>query len=375
MNILIISFEFPPDPGGMGEYAFQAANNLSRNHKVTALVAFNKLPLKNYENFILNQNFTIEWLKGYNGKTSFLIRKIIKIRKICVQDNINLILVVSPNAGIISYIFNKIYNIPYFMVGHGSEFLPANPRRDFLIKLYYNNCNLILANSNFTIGLISKYSINNKNITLLFPGGDDTLFDLSLYPKRVYSSKIILLSVGALSVRKGHKYVIEAVNELKNDFPDLEYWIIGQGSEKQKLKEYIKEKKLKDIVKLIGFVKRTELPEYYAKANLLILNSNSKDKTQVEGFGIVLIEAHLMKLPVIGAINSGMVDAIIEGENGELVDSEDISDIRKVIKSFLKDPHKMKLYGENGYMRAKQEFTWKVFGEKLNSIIANMNEK
>jgi hypothetical protein len=75
MNITIISLEFPPEPGGIGEYAFQSAKKLSEyGHNVLSIVHYSHITDLDFKNFQNNQNFDIIRIKGYNGRTRSLIK-------------------------------------------------------------------------------------------------------------------------------------------------------------------------------------------------------------------------------------------------------------------------------------------------------------
>jgi phosphatidylinositol alpha-1,6-mannosyltransferase len=367
MNILILAFEFPPAAGGMGQYAYQIAKNLySYGHNVTAVVAYENFSQKNYNNFIKSVPFKIERFRNFNGRTINVLLSFGFFRNLVLKNQPDIIIVATPNAAILGYSFKKLYNIPYVIIGHGSEFLPLNFLHDLQIRLFYSFSDLIIPNSNFTKKLIEKTSISNKNITVINPGADDLLYDYKKYPRNELDKKVIL-SVGALSIRKGHKHVIDAVEVLSNRLEKFEYWIIGKGPEEANIKEYIKNKKLENYVKLIGFVPTKELPIYYSRADIFILNSSDNDPFQVEGFGIVLIEANLMGIPVIGSKNSGMEDAIENGFNGFLIDTKNPQEIAETIKILLSDDKKARKMGLNGYTRAKAKFTWKITVEQINS--------
>ena len=114
---------------------------------------------------------------------------------------------------------------------------------------------------------------------------------------------------------------------------------------------------------------REELPKYYRDADIFILGSSDLNPTQVEGFGIVLVEANLMKKPVIGSRGTGMEEIIIPGYNGLLVDMKNASEVATAIESLLIDKQKALLLGENGYKHVIENFTWSKFGHQLNSIV------
>jgi phosphatidylinositol alpha-1,6-mannosyltransferase len=237
------------------------------------------------------------------------------------------------------------------------------------MQFCYNGASLILPNSKYTLSLLRNTHIKNENIVILYPGADEELFDCDKFTPLPKKRKDILLTVGALSIRKGHRQVLDALNIMRQSNQDLEYWIIGKGEQEAELRSYVQLLELDKFVHFWGFVPREKLPQYYNGADIFILASNDHDPTQVEGFGIVLAEANLMKKPVIGSIETGMEDIIINGYNGFLLDTKNSKKLANTIKSLLADKQKARLLGENGYKHVKSNFTWTKFGEELNKII------
>jgi len=371
-NICVISLEFPPEPGGIGEYAYQTALKLSdAGHSILTIIAHNYTSKEEFNSFQKSHKFKIKRITGYNGRTFFLLKKILLFKKLLLAHETDLIIVVSDTVGLIARILKKLTNIPYVIIGHGSEFLPTNVAHKMLIKFCFDGASFILLNSKYTLSLIKKHtSIKNKSIKLLYPGADEVLFDPEKYKndKNLYEKKV-LLSVGALSIRKGHKQVLDALKFLKSKNLDFEFWIVGKGSEKENLIKYIEYLELTENVKLFGFVPREDLPSYYNKCDLFVLASNDLDATQVEGFGIVLVEANLMKKPLIGSKDSGMEEIIVDGFNGLLANSKDPEDLAEKIEAILFNDELASKMGENGYNRAIENFVWSKFGSELNKLI------
>ncbi len=129
--------------------------------------------------------------------------------------------------------------------------------------------------------------------------------------------KKILMTVGRLAASemyKGHEAVIRLLPELLKKDPDWIYWIIGDGDDRGRLEALVKEVKLQQHVRFLGFVKEDELAEFYRTADLFIMLSKR------EGFGIVFLEAMACGLPVIAARCGGSEDPLLDGRCGRLVE-------------------------------------------------------
>jgi glycosyltransferase involved in cell wall biosynthesis len=127
---------------------------------------------------------------------------------------------------------------------------------------------------------------------------------------------------------KNYDLVIEAVEKLKNQYPQLRYIIGGKAddTEKQRLEQLIEQKQLNESVKLLGFIDEKEIAAYYQSADCFVLPSKK------EGFGLVLIEAAANGCQVIGGNIDGSTDALLNGKLGQLVDPDAVDAIAAAIE-------------------------------------------
>jgi len=375
MKILLISFEFPPQPGGIGTYSYQIAKNLCNyHHEIIALVNTNLIPLDIVVEFDKKQQFKIFRFKNYKNKVLKIIHRIWFSFKIINNSKYDLLFIPYSHAGIIGLFAKAVFNIPYVMMGHGSEFLYKNKLLRFLIRLFFNNANLILTNSQFTANLIYRMGIYNPHVKIIPLGADDQLFKrdnydgLHLKRKYGFENKDVLLTVGNLSIRKGHRTVIDAVEILKMEFPNILYLIVGRGKQYENLKKIIKDKNLTEFVILAGFISQELLPEYFAFSSVFILNSTIASDGDVEGFGIVVLEAALMGKPSIGTLDCGMEEVIEDGITGLLVPMDNPQMTARAIKKMIGNRELMKTMGKSAYRRAKLHFTWEDSAYKTDQI-------
>jgi len=170
-----------------------------------------------------------------------------------------------------------------------------------------------------------------------------------------------IVSVGSIRWRKGYKYSLRAFAGIAGDFPDLHYVIVGKRFNDV---EYTK---LRALAKEIGVASRfhiledvqtnEELTFIYSKAELFILLSQNKGY-DVEGFGMVFLEAAAGGLAAVGSANCGISDAVSAGENALLVDSRDTAAAAWAINSILSDNEKKKAM-ERASLDFVKEFEWR----------------
>lgn len=145
----------------------------------------------------------------------------------------------------------------------------------------------------------------------------------------------ILLTVGRLVPRKGVAWFVrEVVPSLLYYFPHLQYWIIGSGPDELLIKKIIQEKGLKQCVHLLGELGNAAREECIVEADLLLV-PNIPVTGDMEGFGIVCIEASARGVPVVAARLEGLADAVMEGETGRFFTPGNAGDCVRVVKEVL----------------------------------------
>jgi glycosyltransferase involved in cell wall biosynthesis len=184
--------------------------------------------------------------------------------------------------------------------------------------------------------------------------------DLEKIVKDTISNKKILITVGRLVERKGVYWFI------KNVLPELSrdtlYLVIGDGEEKDRIKELIEKLHLEKRVLLLGKISDDELKIIYNTADLFVM-PNIKVNNNIEGFGIVAIEASSAGLPVIASDMEGISSAVIDKKTGRLVKSMDAKRFVEVIGD-TNNFHK-KLVAQT----TKENYSWKAIGMKYMNIL------
>ena len=122
-----------------------------------------------------------------------------------------------------------------------------------------------------------------------------------------------------------------------------------------------------DSVIFTGCVSDEELLGYYAACDVFIMPNREIDG-DIEGFGMVYLEASAAGKPVIGGRSGGTGDAILDGITGLRVDGTNVAQIADAVISLLSDPEKSKTMGKNGYRWAAQEFTWDAVVQRTHPL-------
>lgn len=160
--------------------------------------------------------------------------------------------------------------------------------------------------------------------------------------------KPYILTVGAWKKRKGLEYSIEAFRILKKDLPELQYLILSNPPDEIR-------KKYPDA-NFISGVSEGDLVGLYQNAEIFILLPQDDNK-DIEGFGLVYLEAAAAGLPVIGGRYTSAEDAMLDGKNGFLVDGKDVEEAADKMREILNDPTlRSKMSAES--IKFAQEMTW-----------------
>jgi glycosyltransferase involved in cell wall biosynthesis len=297
-RIGIVSFDYDPPIGGQGVYVkniinflkaqkiypfvFSTANNESKNHKKIKRFGKNNFgPI--LCSLIVNLKIN-RWIKKY------------KLGLIHIQTGAGGVLMLRKlNTPIITtshlLYFSKIQvrNNPLY------KFLFLLEKRTFMVS------DIIIATSDIMKNqIVNEYGIDNKKVIVSYPGINLNLFRATSKIKN--ANKYIY--VGRLDPNKRVAELTELFIILKNDNPDIELTLIGDGPQKNTVKSIIIKNNATSYIHLVSHIEPKELPEYYSEANFLILPS------KYEALGIVAIEALACGTHVIIPANSGLAPLV-----------------------------------------------------------------
>ncbi|MFH1610386.1 MAG: glycosyltransferase family 4 protein [Patescibacteria group bacterium] len=338
MKTLLVTMDFPPLLGGISQYYHNRVKKISLQEIV---VLMNKI--KGYEGVKLDskiyfKKFFIKYFWPHWILLFWHVWKIIKKEKI---DRIwvGQVLPVGTAVWVVCKIlnlFNKNKNINYFVTCHGNDLLRAksNFRKFKLARKILHKAEFVEANTEFTKNILIKdYNINNSKIKIVYPEctlskdmvDNDKVKELK--EKYGLENKKVLLTVGRLVESKGIDQVIKSLDIVKREIPDLIYMVIGDGPDKDRLKQ------LSDNVVFIGPVPFEQLPNYYSVSHSFIMTPRKNMQGDTESFGVVYLEAQAFGLPVIAGDTGGAREA---SDNFMFVDSEDINQIANSIINSLK---------------------------------------
>lgn len=263
--------------------------------------------------------------------------------------------------------------IPYYVFAYGKELIEsrANLKKRLrgaaapLKRAVFGHAAGTFVISHFTRDLVLAHcGADPARIHFAYPGIDPTQFHPGPKPEDLLEryglrGKKVFLTVTRLEDYKGVDRAIAALSRIRDSHPDARYLICGTGPDRARLETLARHYRVADRVVFAGAVPHERLRDHYNLADAYImLSRNDWDSPDVEGFGIVFLEAAGCGKPSIGARSGGIPDAVGGEEMGWLVDPEDPADAARAMDAVLRDPDLAKAKGERARARALAGFTW-----------------
>ena len=184
--------------------------------------------------------------------------------------------------------------------------------------------------------------------------------------------RLVLCSVGRLVPRKGVAWFVANVMPLLPD--DVLYLVAGDGPDMKRIKSLIDQYRLGGSVKLLGGITDVELADLYHGSDLFIM-PNIPVANDMEGFGLVMVEAGLCGLPVVASDIEGISDVITEGINGHLVASGDADQFRDAIMRYYSDTSALRTMSESAKAHTVSQFGWSGVTERYVKAIEELRHR
>jgi len=184
------------------------------------------------------------------------------------------------------------------------------------------------------------------------------------------TDKKVIVSVGRLVHRKGQDVLIETMPYLIKEIPDAHLVLIGEGPYRGYLEARVKNLGIDANVTFIGRIKFADLPRYICLGEVFVMPSRSRlAGLEVEGLGIVYLEASACGLPVIAGNSGGAPDAVVEGVTGLVVDGKDQHALAKSIATLLKDKERAREMGQKGREWVIDQWRWEIWSERFRELL------
>jgi len=380
---LLITEIFPPRTGGSGRWYWEVYR---RQPREAVVIAAGTTPA--HEEFDRSHDLNVQrldltlrsWgvcgvenLRSYGG----ILRS---IRALAKSQNVKAIHCgrCLPE-GLIALALKAWCGIPYVCFAHGEELNYATASRElkWLAKRSLNGAEFVIANSKNTERILrERWDLPTDQVRVLHPGVDSKRFVPSPRHESVraalgWGNRPVVLTVGRLQRRKGHDQMIRALATIRQDVPDVLYAIIGDGDERERLEALVAEEGQGAHVQFLGEVDDETMVRAYQQCDLFAL-PNRQDGEDIEGFGMVLVEAQACGKPVIAGDSGGTAETLKEGETGRIVDCRGPEALAAVVTELLTDKPLREQMGAEARAWVVSRFDWDVLAAEAGRLFAEL---
>jgi len=180
----------------------------------------------------------------------------------------------------------------------------------------------------------------------------------------------VVVCVSRLVARKGQDTLLRAWPAVLRAVPEAALLIVGGGPYAATLRQLAEQVGVTDAVRFTGPVPQAELPAHYAAGDVFSMPCRTRrGGLDVEGLGIVYLEASAAGLPVVGGDSGGAPDAIVAGETGYVVGGRDVDALAERLVALLSDPDTARAMGEKGRAWVERDWNWDLVAARLRALI------
>jgi phosphatidyl-myo-inositol dimannoside synthase len=382
MKILMLTDSFLPHAGGSREYYYNLYRYAAEFEDTQVTIATKKVPgWEEFDRRVASDSFEIvRWLKPL---PTWRLRELPKGLGPFLQAawHVHKEKPAILHAGdlypqaVSALILKKMTGLPYLAYCHGED-IALTDRYKYQPRVrdkIYRGADAVVANAEFARQSLLRIGVPESHIVKITPGVDMDRFSPrpareDLVEKWNLKGKKIVLTVARLVSRKGHDLVLRAMARLTRELPDAVYLIVGRGPEEQRLQKLAAELGIMESVRFAGHVPEELLPDCYSLCDVFAMLNREQADGDLEGFGMVFLEANAAGKPVIGGRSGGTADAILEGKTGFRVDASDLDELTARLRMLLTDANLRCELGRAGRDRVEREFQWRDRARKLHDV-------
>jgi phosphatidyl-myo-inositol dimannoside synthase len=384
VKVLIFSRDFPPDHGGVQI----SMERIARFHGEDAVVITRAFP--NSREFDERQPYKIkrmprlDWTHPHRGLNFLLRAASLFLRFIvsgiylgdAIRDQKTDVVYCAyplPN-GLPMLAVRVLTSCPYVVYVHGTEFFRERHRGGpglWGLRAVLWGALRIVVTGPFMADAVSEIA-DRRRIVVTPLGADSGALDPTTAPATEIdgtplAGRRVILTVGRVEKRKGHDMLAQAMPEIVREFSEALWIVVGSGPELENVRASVNELGLADHVVFTGGLSYEALSGLYARADVFIM-PNRRIGPDIEGFGIVFLEAATFGVPCIAGNSGGARNAIDPGRTGLLCDGESPAEIAAAALTLLRDPEKTKNMGEAGRVWVKKH-TWRNYAETVAKAV------
>jgi phosphatidylinositol alpha-1,6-mannosyltransferase len=368
---LIVTNDFPPRKGGVERFVFDLAAHLPAD-RVRVIAPSHPGDAA----FDRARGFPVRRVPRPRSRPTAELRRAIDEELVRHRPDVALFGHALPQVGLTSPDV-RAAGVPFVMMTHGVEYWFARlPAFRTLLRRATDGAGAVTVISDHVAGPIRR-ALAPTPVLKLSPGVDTERFrpdrdgarwrdHLGLVDRK------IVLCVSRIVPRKGQDVLVRTFDAVREAVPGAALVIVGDGPSRRKVGSLASTSQHADSIVFPGEVRDEDLPSLYAAADLFAMPCRSRwGGLEVEGFGIVFMEAAAAGLPVVAGRSGGAAEAVVDGETGLVVDGADDAAVVEAIVRLLRDPAEASAMGARGRKRAV-EYDWRRIADRLERILRDV---
>ena len=237
-----------------------------------------------------------------------------------------------------------------------------NTEMRLMAALRYRPFRKIIAISEAIAAVLRDHDVDSDRIEVIRSAVDTTRFgkpvDRDAFRKEfgLPIDATIIGAAGQLIPRKGHRYLLQAIADLRHKHAEIRLIIFGEGHLNNQLRAQAASLGLGEVVQFAGF--REDLDDFMGAFDVFV------HPALAEGLGVATLKAAAAGVPVIGFNAGGLPEAVVDGETGILVSPENVEELRAAIATLIDDDDLRHRMGAAGQQRMQSEFSIDTMADK-----------
>lgn len=307
--------------------------------------------------------------------------EMIAVIRLVKKENIDLLYAnfVLPQ-GFVGAFLKRFIKVPVVINVLGGDVAIKNPVLRYLVKNSLRRADHIVALTPALHDEINRLNIRQIDVTIMPLGVYSDLFspgfrDENIRQKYISNNDPLLLFVGRLVEKKGVSYLIKALPEILKKFDKTKLLVIGNGLLANDLKRLVEELNVTDSVYFEGDIDNKKLPQYYASADIFIGPSVIPESGDLEGQGVVFLEAMASGCCTIGTNIGGIPMSVVHERSGLLVEQKNFQQISQAVIRILEDSTLRNRLKQDGRNHVVNNFDWQVIARRYQDLFEKFIEQ
>ncbi len=356
--IVYITRKFPPSIGGMQRF----------NQKLTENLA-GKIPFR-----------LIAWGRSQRLMPCFLVYAALKTLRLGMRGEVTAVYLSDGLMAPLGVVLKKLLGVPVAVNIHGRDIAFAFPGYLTVVPWALRRLDRVICVSRSLREICRGYGVPEKILEVIPNGVDvaDFAWTREERPDRVlgrdFSGKTVLVTVGRLVPKKGvDRFVRDILPAIVRAEPAVVYLVAGDGPLREEIVRTARAAGVEENLVMLGDLpmKGDLLKAAYCAADIFVM-PNVRVSGDIEGFGIVAIEGGAAGLPVVASKLQGIREAVVEGENGDLLPWDDPGAFVDALLSLIRDPARRRRAGDRARAFVAERYGWDSIAGRYASVFRRL---